>query len=117
MKALAGAVNQEKALGNFAVILKSSRTFLHSCIPRWVPAEQAAAPCSLDCLASDVADRQLVARLGERVEDGTRCGGDTQLNLCLDGVCEVRTIDCDDNIAEAKGNYSLMSEHEKVSSC
>ena len=36
-----------------------------------MPAEQAAAPCSLDCLASDVTDRQLVARLGERVEDVT----------------------------------------------
>ena len=67
MKALVGAVNQEKALGDFSVIVKSSRTFLHSCIPRWVPAEQAAAPCSLDCLASDVTDRQLVARLGARV--------------------------------------------------
>ena len=100
MKALVGAVNQEKALGDFSVIVKSSRTFLHSCIPRWVPAEQAAAPCSLDCLASDVTDRQLVARLGERVEDGTRCGGATQLNLCLDGVCEVRTIARDNDVAE-----------------
>ena len=92
MKVLVGAFNQ--------ALFISSRTFLHSCIPRWVPAEQAAAPCSLDCLASDVTDRQLVARLGERVEDGTRCGGATQLNLCLDGVCEVRTIARDNDVAE-----------------
>ena len=94
MKVLVGTFNPEKALvGAFSMIVKSPRTFLHSSVPRWVPAEQAAAPCSLDCRAEDAEDGQLVARLGDRVEDGTRCGGGSKLKLCLGGVCEVRIID------------------------
>ena len=53
---------------------------------RWVGTEQPQSPCSLDCQAQD--DPEVVERFNNKVQDGTRCG-QTGLNVCLEGQCEV----------------------------
>ena len=52
----------------------------------WLGAEQPGSPCSLDCQARD--DPALVQRFNNKAVDGTRCG-QTGLNVCLEGQCEV----------------------------
>ena len=53
-------------------------------------AEQPQSPCSLDCQALD--DPKVVQRFNNQALDGTRCG-QTGLNVCLQGVCEVSDME------------------------
>ena len=46
-------------------------------------------PCSLDCITEE----KMPLRLSERVEDGTSCGSQGELKLCLAGVCQ--KLGCD----------------------
>lgn len=60
----------------------------------WTPQYEDDDPCILSCkgkpLRSDVEDRVLiVAKLAEKVHDGTRCRPGS-LDMCIDGVCRVR---------------------------
>ena len=52
----------------------------------WVGTELLESPCSLDCRA--LAQPEVVRRFNNKVQDGTRCG-QTGLNVCLEGLCEV----------------------------
>ncbi|XP_049815817.1 protein madd-4-like [Schistocerca nitens] len=66
---------------------------------RWSAHEDEAAPCALTCRATRPDGSLVVARLADRVRDGTRCRPGS-LDMCISGQCQ--RVGCDLRIGSSK---------------